>query len=101
VDKPEVNAKRFLAHARVARRIWKRVAGDLESSPPEFLVEWRITPIEFSQLCEALSGRITTCWDATGNWRSRLLLSKLPRMRKRTSKDSGNCFFGRSDWLST
>jgi hypothetical protein len=33
----------------------RRVAGDLELSPPEFLVEWRITQIEFSQLCEALS----------------------------------------------
>jgi hypothetical protein len=32
----------------------RRITGDLESSPPEFLVEWRITPTEFSQLCEAL-----------------------------------------------
>ena len=32
----------------------RRITGDLESSPPEFLVEWRITPIEFSQVREAL-----------------------------------------------
>ena len=32
----------------------RRIIDDLESSPPEFLIEWRVTRVELDQLCEAL-----------------------------------------------